>query len=173
MSQTPSDAVAVGSGEPAKAPAKRSRRKTWLVGGLAVLLVMCGGGAAIGAYYVDTVPPPDELVLPESTTLYYADGKTPMAQLDRKNRAILPYEQMNDAVKQAIVAAEDRTFWTNEGIDFRGVLRAAWNNVTGGDRQGASTITQQYARIAADLNGVTYSRKLREAVMAWKLDDEH
>ena len=80
---------------------------------------------------------------------------------------------MNDAVKQAIVAAEDQTFWTNEGIDFRGVMRAAWNNLTGGDTQGASTITQQYARIAADLKGVTYSRKLREAVIAWKLDDKY
>ncbi|GIF68484.1 penicillin-binding protein [Asanoa ishikariensis] len=176
MPQTPSDAVApagTSTGQPAKAAGKRSRRRTWRVGGLAVLLVMCGGGAAIGALYVDTVPPPDELVLPESTTLYYADGKTPMAKLGTENRTILAYEQMNDAVKQAIVAAEDRTFWTNEGIDFRGVMRAAWNNVTGGDRQGASTITQQYARIAADLKGVTYSRKLREAVMAWKLDDEH
>ncbi len=176
MPQTPSGAVApagTSTGQPAKAPGRRSRRRTWLVGGLAVLLVMCGGGAAIGAFYVDTVPPPDELVLPESTTLYYADGKTPMAKLGTENRTILAYEQMNDAVKQAIVAAEDRTFWTNEGIDFRGVMRAAWNNVTGGDRQGASTITQQYARIAADLKGVTYSRKLREAVMAWKLDDEH
>ncbi|GAA1868592.1 transglycosylase domain-containing protein [Asanoa iriomotensis] len=161
------------AGRPAKAPGKRSRRKTWLLGGLALLLVMCGAGTAIGTYYVDSVPPPDELVLPESTTLYYADGKTPMAKLGTENRTIVPYDQMNDAVKQAIVAAEDRTFWTNEGIDFKGVLRAAWNNVTGGDRQGASTITQQYARIAADLQGVTYSRKLREAVMAWKLADKH
>lgn len=154
-------------------PRRLSRRKAWLIGILAGLLVLCGAGTAIGGYYFDSVPPPEELVLPESTTLYYADGKTPMAKLGTENRTILPYDQMNEAVKQAMVAAEDRTFWTNEGIDFRGVVRAAWNNITGGDRQGASTITQQYARIAADLQGVTYSRKLREAVMAWKLDDAH
>ena len=58
-----------------------------------------------------------------------------MAKLGTENRTILPYDEMNDAVKQAIVAAEDRTFWTNEGIDFRGVVRAAWNNFTGGDRR--------------------------------------
>jgi membrane peptidoglycan carboxypeptidase len=175
MSNTPSDGIPPAGPRQAGAapPAKPSRRKAWLIGGLAGLLVVCGAGAAIGTYYVDTVPPPDELVLPESTTLYYADGKAPMARLGTENRTILPYDQMNEAVKQAIVAAEDRTFWTNEGIDFRGVVRAAWNNFTGGDRQGASTITQQYARIAADLQGVTYSRKLREAVMAWKLDDKH
>jgi membrane peptidoglycan carboxypeptidase len=67
---------------------------------------------------------------------------------------------------------EDATFWTNEGIDFKGVVRAAWNNFTGGPQQGASTITQQYARVAYDLQGSTYSRKLNEAVLAWRLDDE-
>ncbi len=51
-------------------------------------------------------------------------------------------------------------------------MRAAWNNFTGGQTQGASTITQQYARVAFDLQGATYSRKLREAVMAWKIDDK-
>ncbi len=82
-------------------------------------------------------------------------------------------DEMNDEVKQAIVAAEDQTFWTNKGVDFTGVMRAAWNNFTGGQTQGASTLTQQYARQAMDLKGATYSRKLREAVIAWKLDDKY
>ncbi len=127
----------------------------------------------VGTYYVDSVPTPAQLPLPESTTVYYADGKTPMAKLGTENRTILAFDEMNDSVKQAIVAAEDQSFWTNEGVDFSAVMRAAWNNVTGGKTQGASTITQQYARIAADLTGVTFSRKLREAVMAWKLDDTY
>src|SRR5258706_15942818 len=92
-----------------------------------------------------------------------------MAKLGSEDRTLLKFGEMNDAVKWSVVAAEDRTFWTNDGIDFRGVLRAAWNNVTGGDTQGASTITQQSARVAAELTGVTYSRKLREAVIAYKL----
>ncbi len=138
-----------------------------------VVVVLAGVGAAVGAYYFDSVPTPEQLQLPESTTIFYADGRTPMAKLGTENRTILRYDEMNEAVKQAIVAAEDRTFWTNKGVDFGGVLRAAWNNVAGGKTQGASTISQQYARIAADLKGVTYSRKLREAVMAWKLDDKY
>ena len=77
---------------------------------------------------------------------------------------------MNDAVIEAIVASEDKTFWTNEGVDFTGVMRAAWNNFTGGATQGASTITQQYARVAFDLKGATYNRKIREAVLAWKIE---
>jgi membrane peptidoglycan carboxypeptidase len=138
-----------------------------------VLMVLSCSGLAVGGYYFDTVPTPEELQLPEATTVYFADGKTVMAKLGSENRTILSFGQMNDPVKQSIVAAEDQTFWTNPGVDFRGVLRAAWNNVTGGQTQGASTISQQYVRIAADLKGVTYSRKLREAVMAWKLDDKY
>ncbi|HEX6872685.1 MAG TPA: transglycosylase domain-containing protein [Micromonosporaceae bacterium] len=140
---------------------------------IALLLLLSGTTLTVGTYYVDSVPTPEELSLPEATTVYFADGQTPMAKLGQENRTILKYEEMNDAVKEAIVAAEDQTFWTNAGIDFKGVLRAAWNNVSGGATQGASTITQQYARVAADLQGVTYSRKLREAVIAWKLARKH
>ncbi|WP_309227221.1 transglycosylase domain-containing protein [Micromonospora thermarum] len=176
-SPRPDDAAAAPeptAPEPTATPAepkRRRRRKVTII--LAVLALLLGSGLLGGAYYVDSVPTPTDLKLPESTTVYFADGRTPLAKLGTENRTIVPFEQMNDSAKQAIVAAEDRTFWTNEGIDFAGVLRAAWANVTGGQRQGASTITQQYARVAADLKGVTYSRKAREAVMAWKLDDTY
>ena len=150
---------------------ERPRHRGLIV--LAVLVLLAGLGLTSGTYYFDSVPTPTDLTLPESTTVYFADGRTPMAKLGTENRTIVPYKEMNDSAKQAIVAAEDRTFWTNKGIDFAGVLRAAWANLTGGQRQGASTITQQYARLAADLKGVTYSRKLREAVIAWKLDKKY
>ncbi|MGN9893452.1 transglycosylase domain-containing protein [Micromonospora sp. L31] len=166
------DGAATVSGSTAAPPARKRRRRRLLIV-LAVLALLAGTGLTAGAYYVDSVPTPSDLELPESTTVYFADGRTPMAKLGTENRTIVPYGEMNDAAKQAIVATEDRTFWTNEGIDFSGVLRAAWSNVTGGQRQGASTITQQYARVAADLKGVSYSRKLREAVIAWKLDDKY
>jgi len=158
---------------PKEGEGKAANRTRIIAATAAVTLLLSGTGLALGTYYVDSVPTPAQLELPESTTVYYADGKTPMAKLGTENRTILAFDEMNDAVKQSIVAAEDQTFWTNEGVDFGSVLRAAKNNVTGGQTQGASTITQQYARIAADLQGVTYSRKLREAVMAWKLDDEY
>ncbi|UWZ34043.1 penicillin-binding protein [Dactylosporangium roseum] len=158
--------------QPPRRPRKRLRRP-WLLVALAVLLMFSGAGAVAGALYFESVPTPEQLELPESTTVYYADGTTPMAKLGTENRTILRFGEMNDAVKQSVVAAEDQTFWTNQGVDFGSILRAAKNNVTGGRTQGASTITQQYARIAADLKGVTYSRKLREAVMAWKLDDRY
>lgn len=155
-----------------KAKRRRRRRRTRAIY-LLTLIVLLGSSSGAGIYYVDSVPTPNELQLPESTTIYFADERTPMAVLGKENRTLLKYEAMNDAVRQAIVAAEDQSFWTNDGIDLRGVLRAAWNNVTGGDTQGASTITQQYARVAAGLKGVTYSRKFREAVIAWKLADQY
>ncbi|GAA1810450.1 penicillin-binding protein [Planosporangium flavigriseum] len=152
---------------------RRLSRRDRLVAALAAALLLIGAGGVTVAYYVDSVPTPTQLDLPQVTTVYYADGKTPMARLGTQNRTMLTFNEMNDAVKQSIVAAEDQTFWTNPGIDVAGVLRAAWNNVTGGQTQGASTITQQYARLAADLKGVTYSRKMREAVIAWKLDRKY
>jgi membrane peptidoglycan carboxypeptidase len=171
---TGNSAPPAGVQEPTVAPAARERpRKRILIIILAVLALLAGIGLMAGTYYVDSVPTPADLKLPESTTVYFADGRTSMAKLGAENRTIVPFDQMNDFPMQAIVAAEDRTFWTNKGVDFAAVLRAAWSNISGGQRQGASTITQQYARVAADLKGVTYSRKIREAVMAWKLDDKY
>jgi membrane peptidoglycan carboxypeptidase len=147
------------------------RRRFVLVALLAVLLMIVG--ALAGIYYVDRIPTPQALTLPESTTVYFNDGVTPMARLGNENRTILGFDEMNDAVTQAVVAAEDRTFWANEGVDLSGVMRALWNNATGGPTQGASTITAQYVRIAADLEGVTYQRKAREAILAWKIDQKY
>ncbi len=137
---------------------------------LLVAPLLAATGLSTTAYFVDAIPLPEQLALPDSTTVYFADGTTTMATLGTENRTILEYDEMNDAVKQAIVAAEDRAFWTHPGVDLSSVLRAAWNNATGGPTQGASTITQQYARIAADLGEISYARKAREAMLAWKLN---
>src|SRR6185369_9039036 len=158
--------------EPDRGKRKLSRRDK-LIALIAAVLMLSGIIIAAGTYYFDSVPTPSDLSLPESTTVYYSDGKTPMATLGAENRTLLSYDDILPGVRDAVVAAEDQTFWTNDGIDAKGVLRAAWNNVSGGSTQGASTITQQYARVAAELKGVTYSRKLREAVIAYKLANKY
>jgi membrane peptidoglycan carboxypeptidase len=160
-----------GASDPKRA--KKARMRNIAIAAFAVFIMVTGVGVVGGTYYVGNVPTPTELALPESTTVYYADGKTVMARLGEENRTLLDFEEMNDAVKDAVVAAEDQTFWTNEGVDFKGVMRAAWNNFTGGETQGASTIAQQYARTAMNLQEDSYSRKLKEAVMAWKLSDNY
>jgi membrane peptidoglycan carboxypeptidase len=148
----------------------RQRRRNIILASFAVFIMLTGIGVVAGSYYVDGIKTPDQLTFPESTTVYYSDGKTVLAKLGEVTRYNLTYDQMNDAVKEAIVASEDKTFWTNSGVDFASVIRAAWNNFTGGQTQGGSTITQQYARLAFDLQGATFSRKIREAILAWKLD---
>ena len=149
---------------------KQARRRNILFASFAVLIMLTGAGFVGGTYYVDSVKAPNELNFPQTTTVYYSD-KTVLAKLGEVTRYEVKFADMNDAVTESIVASEDKTFWTNEGVDFTGVMRAAWNNFTGGAQQGGSTITQQYARVAFDLSGSTYSRKLREAVLAWKISD--
>jgi membrane peptidoglycan carboxypeptidase len=122
-----------------------------------------------GSYFLDSVQLSNDLQFPETTQVLYSDGSV-LARLGEQTRYALPYDRIEDPIKEAIVASEDQTFWSNAGIDVGSVVRAAWNNFTGGQIQGGSTITQQYARIAYELGGVTYKRKIQEAVLAWKIN---
>src|SRR5205823_3845790 len=134
-----------GRGPGRKGPrGKKARRRNIILASLAVFIMLAGGAVVGGGYYFDSVKLPNDIPLPQSTVITYADGKTPMAKLGDTNRTILPADQIPDIVKKAVVATEDQTFYTNHGVDLRGIIRAGWNNVTGGDTQGASTITQQY-----------------------------
>ncbi len=81
----------------------------------------------------------------------------------------IPLDQMPDSIKDAVVAAEDRTFYTNQGIDPRGILRAAFSNAQGNATQGASTITQQYVKILYLTQEQTLTRKIKEAIISLKL----
>ena len=76
---------------------------------------------------------------------------------------------MPQSIKDAVVAAENRTFWTDQGIDPRGILRAAFSNASGNDTQGASTITQQYVKILYLTQEQTLTRKVKEAIISLKL----
>ncbi len=133
------------------------------------MLILAGAGMLGGTYFLDSVKLTSDLAFPATTTVLYSDGSV-LAKLGEVTRYELPYDQIQESVKQAVVASEDQTFWTNEGVDLGSVMRAAWNNFTGGTTQGGSTITQQYARLAFDLDGETYQRKAREAVLAWKMN---
>ena len=95
------DRAAGGLG-PSEQPERSGRdRRNIIVAAVAVFLLLSGIGLAAGTYYVDSVPTPNELALPESTTVFFADGSTPMAKLGTENRTLLGSGDMNDAVKQA------------------------------------------------------------------------
>jgi membrane peptidoglycan carboxypeptidase len=168
-----------GRRPPAEAPrprtprSKRARRRNWIIAAFATFIMLAGGLVVGGTYYFQSVPLPENLALPESTTIFYSDGKTPLAKIGTANRTLITSDKIKPWVEHAVIAAEDRSFYDNKGVDFKGILRAAWNNVTGGERQGASTITQQYARNVAELEGISYARKIKEAVIATKLTQKY
>ena len=162
-----------GRGKNSNAKAKRRRRRNIVIASIAAFIMIAGIGMVSGTYYFDQVALPEDLghgAVDDDLLRRrrHPDGAASATRTARSSRSTeIPLD-----VQHAVVAAEDNTFYTNDGVDYKGVVRAAWNNVTGGERQGASTISQQYARQWADLEGVTYARKLREAVIALKLNQE-
>ena len=131
---------------------------------------LLAGCAAFGYLYITTeVPQPEKFALAEKTTVYYADGTTPIGAYAEQNREIISCDDLPDYVGNAIVASENRTFYTDKGLDLKGIARALWNNITTGTRQGGSTITQQYAERYYMGETTTYIGKAREAVLAIKI----
>jgi penicillin-binding protein 1A len=108
-----------------------------------------------------------------NTYVYASDGHTVLAILrGSQARIIVPWEQISPWVANAIVAVEDKRFYEHRGVDLRGILRAAWNDIRGRPVQGGSTITQQFVKNALRANAPTIGRKLREAALAWHLEQK-
>ena len=152
---------------------KRRRRTNILTAAAAVLVILLGAGVVGGTYFFDNVEFTEPTAEAQTTQLLAGDNKTVLASLGQFNRSIVPDGKINPLIKLAVVSAEDKGFYKHNGIDMKGIARAAWNNFTGGDTQGASTITQQYAKYATKRKEITYNVKLREAVIARKMEDEY
>jgi membrane peptidoglycan carboxypeptidase len=139
--------------------------------GTLLLLVLAVVALGAVAYATTTVPGPNKAALAATTTVYYADGRTVLGQFaGQTHRQPLTSEQMPDVMKQAAVASEDRTFYTNKGVSVSGLGRAVVGVLTGSDRGGGSTITQQYVKNITGNDEHTYTRKAREALIALKMD---
>ena len=114
-----------------------------------------GGLFAAYNYYSTGLPDPrllDGIDLPASTYVYDRTGKTLLARFECQNREQVHFGELPDDVVNATVAIEDRTFWTNDGIDYTAVARAALANLqAGGTVQGASTITAQVIKYAGSI----------------------
>ena len=103
--------------------------------------------------------------------VYTADGHL-IGEFGEERRALVRFREVPDVMKQAILAAEDERFYQHPGVDTLGVLRAAYANFTsGGKRQGASTITMQVARNFFLSSEKTLSRKVYEALLAFKIEN--
>ena len=147
-------------------------RRVWFRRVLFVIVLTVAIGTAVFAVLLarTEVPTPNELATSEATVVYYADGKNEVGRLGESTRRSVPLDQIPVDVQMAVLAAEDRDFYNHGGISPIGIARAAFNNVTGGNTQGGSTITQQYAKIAYLTQDRTWDRKIREALLAFKLE---
>ena len=150
-----------------------------LVASLAVLpvVVPAGGLARDTVDKLGDVPPLKE-TLPDPaqrSVIYAADGKTQLATiwLD-ENRRVVSLKDIPHRVRKAVVAIEDDRFFQHDGVDFRGIARAAVADLRSGRyAQGGSTITQQLVKLTVTGNSRTIDRKLREAMYAVELERKY
>jgi penicillin-binding protein 1A len=102
--------------------------------------------------------------------VYTADGAL-IGEFGEERRAVVRIDEVPEVMKQAILAAEDERFYRHKGVDYVGVMRAAYSNLlAGGKRQGASTITMQVARNFFLSSEKTLTRKAYEALLAFKIE---
>ena len=142
-----------------------------LIAGLAAMLIAVAGMVLVLTY--PNLPSLEVLTdyrpkIP--LRVYTADGHM-IGEFGEERRAVVRIEDVPDVMKQAILSAEDERFYQHGGVDTLGVLRAAYSNLLGGGkRQGASTITQQVAKNFFLSSEKTYSRKLYEALLSFKIE---
>ncbi len=160
---------------PKKPPVTRGTRVRralkWL---LVVVLVgaLIGAGTFVALYQAIDIPDPNEDFETQTSFVYYADGKSELGRYANQNRDSIPLDEMPDSIKDAVIAAENRSFYTDKGIDPRGIIRAAFSNAQGGATQGASTITQQYVKILYLTSERSLQRKITEAILSLKIQRE-
>jgi membrane peptidoglycan carboxypeptidase len=159
------------SGEPKSVGARvRTALKWVLVVGLVCLLILAGIG--FFAYKNTTIPDANKAFEAQSSFVYYNGGKAKIGRFADQNRESIPLADIPHSMQDAAIAAEDRTFYTNSGIDPKGIVRAAFSNAKGNATQGASTITQQYVKILYLSQERTLSRKVKEAFLSLKVQQE-
>ncbi|MEV4741424.1 transglycosylase domain-containing protein [Streptomyces sp. NPDC049555] len=126
-----------------------------------------------GILYATTDIPDDlnAFATQQDNVYYWADG-TEMARTGPVDRQDTALEKIPEKVRWAALAAENETFYSDDGVSVSGMTRAATRMLTGGDTQGGSTITQQYVKNAYLNQRQTLTRKLTEMIIAIKLDDK-
>ncbi|MFI0351287.1 transglycosylase domain-containing protein [Actinomadura sp. 9N407] len=177
---TPSEDAGVknttGKGDGGKRPKKeRTRAARYGRRALFTMLALIGFGVvAFGVAYIFTpVPSPQQEAVAQGPTYYYADGKTVIAKTG-VNRDAVPIDKIPEGVRNAVIAAENQSFYEDPGVSVRGTVRAFWSTATGEQLQGGSTITQQMVRNYYGGIGKerSVSRKLKEIMVALKVGRE-
>ena len=160
----------------------RRRRGSWLVriavvGLLGTLGLIFAGILTfygVGWYYSRDLPTVESLgaYKPPTVTEVYDAKHRLMGEIYDERRYVVPLDRIPAHVQQAFIAAEDANFQTHGGVDYAGIVRAIARNAAKGKKaQGASTITQQVARNFLLTNEKTYARKIKEILLAWRIED--
>lgn len=132
-------------------------------------LCLLGMGAFAVIYFLVPVPTANAQAEMQSNVYKYSDG-TVLARTGEINREIVGLEKVPKDVQQAFVAAENKSFYKDSGVDIKGTTRGLVNTVSGKGKQGGSTITQQYVKNYYLDQDQTVTRKLKELVISLKVD---
>lgn len=167
-------------------------QRLWTVasrlGGLVVVVLVVGLlSAAVGISVAphgneivtafESTPEDVPLSLPEGaerSEMFNVYGNRMTTLADAEEREWVPLGEMTDVVINGILAVEDENFWLHDGVDIRATMRALLSNVSaGGVTQGGSTITQQVIKLVTVRDEQTAERKIEEAILAMRLEDEY
>ena len=124
------------------------------------------------AWFTVSIPDPNAYVNSQSTIIQYSNGSE-IGRVGTQNRQILPLAKIPLRLRYAVMAAEDRNFYSNKAFSPSGIARALLNNLKSGslNGEGGSTITQQYAKTAFLTPSRTVQRKIKELVISLKLEN--
>ncbi len=141
---------------------------------VAVILLVIG----VFLYFSKDLPSAnsvDAKLVIQSTKIYDRSGQHLLYDVHgEEKRTIVPFNQIPDNVKYAAIALEDQTFYTHHGIDFKSILRSAYNDILKrGAAQGGSTITQQFIKNSFLTNEKTITRKIKELILTIELEQKY
>ncbi len=129
-----------------------------------------GSVLLVFSYFTVQIPDPNSYVTSQATILTYDDGSE-FARIGAQNRTSVPLGKIPLDLRHAVLAAENRNFYSEHAISPTGIIRALFNMARGGGVQGGSTITQQYAKTAFLTPDQTIKRKIKELIIAIKLEN--
>lgn len=132
----------------------------------------------VAIYYLHDIPAISKIesdILPESTIIYDRNGGELYNLYSKEKRTYVPYDQISAHMRDAIISTEDKTFFENQGVDFRGLVRSGLNYITGKTEkiQGTSTISQQLIKNVFLSAERSMDRKIKEIYLSYRLNSKY